>query len=484
VQQLKKIAIAGGPSQTLATVLAVNGPPTQSWAQDDNIYFSNNGVLMRIPSEGGQPETLATPEVSKGEMYFAAPQLLPGGGELLVTITSVGNHSRLLTLDLQTHRTKMLLENVEIGQYVGSGPASGAGHLLYYDRRSASLMAVPFNPRRYAAKGAPAPIIEGVQRYDGSSIALLAISDSGTLAYLPGAAGPGTESRLVWVDRKGTEQPLPAAARGYNWVRLSPDGHRIAVSIHEETEDVWVYDIARGALTRITSEGHSGGPIWSPDGQRLIFERRPPGGAAVMSVPSDGSSSPSILAKHNKGPIAPSSLSPDGKVLVGFYPFEVGLWALPLPAGNAKQTPQSLFESEFKKGYPQFSPDGRWIAFTSDESGRAEIYVAPYPGPGGKIQISIDGGAYPRWARNGRELFYRDGEQMMAVEAQSGSSSFRVAAPHTLFHALYGSYDVALDGQRFLMIKPPADTTRQGNQVIVVLNWFEELRRRIPLGRE
>jgi Tol biopolymer transport system component len=253
----------------------------------------------------------------------------------------------------------------------------------------------------------------------------------------------------------------------------------VAVSIPGDAEDIWVYDLSRGTLDRITSQGSSGGPIWTPDGKRIVYERRPQAGAAVASVAADGSDTPTILATHDKGPIAPSSVSPDGKIVLGFYPLERGFWVLPLQDGADDRKPQPYLDSRFTGFNPAFSPDGHWIAYSSDETGRREIYVSPYPGPGARFPISVDGGGVPRWSHDGRELFYRKGQQMMAVAIQT-SPVFRAEKPVVLFEGPYGNnFDVARDG-RFLMIKPPNVQQTPTNQVNVVLNWLEELKQRVP----
>jgi serine/threonine protein kinase/WD40 repeat protein len=473
--KLKKIALAGGPAQVLADAIQTTGPPTQDWGLDDNILFSSNGALMRIPAGGGTPQTLATPDPKKSELYYSSAQLLPGGKQVLFSIARSGT-GEIAALNLQTREQKTLVENViAAGRYVPTGPGSSAGHIVYYSR-TGSLMAVAFNASRMEVKGSPIPVLDGVQGFSSSPFPLLGISDSGTLAYVAG--GPGAAVTLVWVGRTGVEQPVPAPPRFYLFVRLSPEGQRIAIVTSGQGPQLWVYDLARGTLRNLTSEGSGGSGIWTPDGKRLIYS--PSSGTSVVSAPADASDPPSILASTESGRVTPTSVSPDGKLVIG-YKFDGGLWVMPLTegaSGNAKLQP--FLDSRSQKLDPAFSPDGRWVAYRSNETGNREIYVAPYPGPGGKFLISTEGGTTPRWSSDGRELFYRNGDKMMAVDVQT-SPAFRAGTPKMLFLGNYGnSYDVAPDGKRFLMIKPPAGAQAPTDQVTVVLNWFEELRRRAP----
>jgi Tol biopolymer transport system component/predicted Ser/Thr protein kinase len=478
--KLKKIALAGGPAQMLADAIQTTGPPTQDWGLDDNILFASNGGLMRIPAAGGTPQTLARPDPKKNELFYISPQLLPGGKQVLFSIALAGS-GQTAALDLRNGEKKILVEDViASGRYVPTGPGSSQGHIVYYTSRTGSLMAVPFNASRMEVEGSPIPVLDGVQGFSNSPFALLGISDSGTLAYVAAGPGAGSAFTLVWVDRTGVEQPVAAPPRSYGSVRLSPEGQRIALVIPGQGLQLWVYDLARGTLRNLTSEGSGGSPAWTPDGKRLIFS--PPSGTSVVSTPADASDPPSILASVESGRVTPTSVSPDGKLVIG-HNSNGGLWVMPLPegsSGNAKLQP--FLDSRSQKFDAAFSPDGHWVAYRSDESGNREIYVAAYPGPGGKFLISTEGGTTARWSHDGRELFYRNGDKMMAVDVQT-SPAFRAGPPKMLFQGNYvNSYDVARDGKRFLMIKPPGAAQSPTDQVTVVLNWFEELRRRVPAG--
>jgi Tol biopolymer transport system component/predicted Ser/Thr protein kinase len=478
--KLKKTALAGGPAQILADAIQTTGPPTQDWGLDDTILFTSNGALMRIPAAGGAPQTLATPDSKKNELFYFSPQLLPGGKQVLFSIALAGT-GQIAVLNLRTGEKKILVATViASGRFLPTGPGSSQGHIVYSS--TGSLMAVAFNASRMEVKGSPVPVLDGVQSFSNSPFALMGVSDSGTLAYVTGGSSAGSAFTLVWVDRTGVEQPVPAPPRFYSFVRLSPEGQRIALVISGQGPQLWVYDLARGTLRNLTSEGSGGNATWTPDGKRLIYS--PSSGMSIVSTPVDASAPPSILASVENSRATPTSVSPDGKLVIGHYNSNGRLWVMPLSEGSSGNSKlQSFLDSPSRKLEPAFSPDGHWVAYRSDETGRPEIYVAPYPGPGGKFLISTEGGTMPRWSHDGRELFYRNGDKVMAVDIQT-SPAFRAGTPKVLFQGNYAnSYDVAPDGKRFLMIKLPASAQSPTDHVTVVLNWFEELRRRVPVAK-
>jgi serine/threonine-protein kinase len=350
-----------------------------------------------------------------------------------------------------------------------------SGHIIYL--QGANLMAEPFNLRNLSLSGAALPVVDGVQLLQYS------FSSSGSLVYAPGGA-KAPQLKPVWVDRKGTEQPLPAPAHNYVFPRISPDGRRIAADIEEAESQIWVYEIGRDTLSRLTFEGSNNfDPVWSPDGKRIIFKGA---GNRLYWMPSDGSGMAEALTTSafslNDVPI---SWSPDGQLLA-FTEDSANrsrsIWTLSIKDRKAQPFGQNLR----RDSAPQFSPDGRWIAYDSNESGREEIYIRPFPGPGGRYQIST-GGTEPVWNPKGHELFYRNLGKMMAVEVTT-QPSFSAGEPKILFEGSYvisprsaADYDVSPDGQRFLMLKS-ADAAPRPEQINVVLNWFEELKQRVPLG--
>jgi len=252
---------------------------------------------------------------------------------------------------------------------------------------------------------------------------------------------------------------------------------------------VWTYDLARGTLTRLTFDKGNITPLWTPDGTRLIFQTGSVNvpGSELRLVSADGSSKPSTILRDEKVRYLPTSVSPDGKLLMGVRNVAAPpagrtddeIWVLPLAGDSPKTRPRVFLQSQGAKADPAFSPDGKWVLYTSNETGRNEVYVVPYPGPGGKWQVSNEGGTEPRWAVNGRELFYRNGGKLMAVDVESGAS-FRPGAPRLLFDKP-GMYDVSPDGKRFLMTRRAGAEQGPPPEIRVVLNWFEELRRRAPM---
>jgi Tol biopolymer transport system component len=367
------------------------------------------------------------------------------------------------------------VQSLETGarQVLIQGPAFRSryvptGHILY--GREGSLMAVPFDFERLKVTGSPAQITEGIG-------AQFASSSRGTLVY--GQLGAPS---LVWVDRKGTARPVGAPRRAYGSPRLSPmDPRRLAVEIAgDRGYDIWSYDLDRGTSTPLTFEGGIG-PTWTPDGRWVTFSsrRRASGVGNLYRVAADGSGQPERLTTSEFLHVG-SSWSPDSQFLAfdERQPPNADIWVLPF---RGERKPWPFLHTPFREYAPTFSPDGRWLAYVSYESGRSEINVRPFPGPGGRWQISTEGGGEPVWARNGRELFYRNGGKMMVVDITT-QPGFSAGAPRLLFDGPYvrgthmPNYDVTRDGQRFLMMEmPPA-------QINVVLNWFEELKRRAGAG--
>ena len=338
--------------------------------------------------------------------------------------------------------------------------------------------------------GNPFPIVESVFQSSNNGLAQFSFSHSGSLVYVPGGLQAAAFS-LVWVDRQGAVEPLGAPPHTYRNIRLSPDGRQVASTIADASIDVWVYDISRGTLTRLTFEGRNGHPIWTPDGMRLTFRSNREGGPLnLFWKPADGSGAAERLTTSEQDQ-SPTSWSPDGQVLA-FYErsFAEGqastdrnIWVVPL---EGEREPRPFLQTPFNEGGAVISPDGRWLAYVSNESGRFDVYVQPFPGPGGKRQISTEGGNEPVWSRNGEELFYRNGNQMMAVEITT-EPTFSAGTPSILFEGAFrrgsvlrADYDIAPDGQRFVMLQQGG--TDALTQINVVLNWFEELMQRVPTG--
>jgi len=472
--RLKKVAVRGGAPIVLCDEEVWGGGG--SWGADGSIIFTKAiyGGLWRVPASGGTAEMLTEPDASDGELGHWWPQILPGGREVLFTsYRSPIDRARVMVHSLESGNRKTLVEGAVFGRYVPTG------HLLYV--RGETLFAVPFDLERLEATGPPLPVLDDVGTHPAQAAAQFSFSRNGTLAYISQSILHPPRS-LVWVTPDGTEQAVDLEPRTLANPRLSPDGRRLAVSMLVANEtDLWVYELSRGIPSRLTFEsGLQEHPIWTADGQRLIYSREDVQ-FDLYWRPADGTG-PEELLYSSEYDLFAESVSPDGTVLAFSegHPETLGdIWVLPLD-GDGKPTP--FLRTPFAEGAARFSPDGRWLAYESNESGRLEVYVQAFPGPGSKLQVSTDGGSSSVWSRDGKELFYRDDRKMMAVGIDMGPP-LTARRPRILFegryerHRLSPNYDVARDG-RFLMIKTPRELAPR--QVNIVLNWFEELKRLVP----
>ena len=476
--KLKKISLAGGSPMTLcdAPMRALSG----DWF-DDTIVFTatleSGQGLYRVSANGGEPEMLATVNPDEGEFLYLAPQFLPDGENLLFSLRA-GVVYKLAVLSLATKDWKVVLEDATEARYLPTG------HLIYEQPGMGNLMVVPFDLTALEVTGDSVPVVQQV-RQDTPGWADYAISDNGTLIYVPSTSTAGFYGTLVWVDREGQEEPFALEPQGYESPRISPDGSRLAITIAESVgNDVWIYDLERDILTRLTFDPATDHyPVWTPDGQRIVFDSGRVGASHnLFWKAADGTGQAERLTTSPKQHTA-HSFSPDGKRLVfGDLVVPRDLQVLSM---EGERTSQPLFQSQFNETKARISPDGHWIAYESDESGRSQVYVRPFPNvEEGKWQISRDGGTEPVWAPRGQELFYRNGEAMMVVGIKT-EPTFTAGRPVVLFTGRYSTsgavvnYDVSPDGQRFLMIKAEEEEEGLG-QIHVVLNWFEELKRLGP----
>jgi eukaryotic-like serine/threonine-protein kinase len=473
--KLKKVSVSGGAALTLSDIAQPYGA---SWGSRGMIIFapSFTGVLQQVSDTGGIRQPLTRSE--KGDVSQRWPEFLPDGKAVLFAAGPSGlafSNAQIAVQSVVTGERRNLIQGGTLPRYAPSG------HLVY--AQGANLMALSFDPQRLTTTGAAVPGVEGVLEY--------CISATGSLVYVPGGL-QSTQSRLVWVSRNGTEQPLAAPGHGYRNPRLSPDGRLVSVDIREQGVQVWLYDLARETLTRLTFEGSTNGtPAWTPDGKRIAFQSNKEGPMNLFWLLADGSGGLERLSTSEYIQ-SPNSWSQDGQLLAFTEPNPTtgyDIWVLRMSDRKA----QLFLRTSFTQGAPRFSPDGRWLAYVSNESGRYEVYAQPYPGPGGKWQISTEGGTEPVWNRNGRELFYRNGDKMMAVDIAT-QPGFAAGKPRKLFEGPYlprttlptlatmPNYDVSPDGQRFLMVKGGEQGAAAPTQINVVLNWSEELKRRVPSG--
>ena len=471
---LKKVPLRGGGPVSVSTGNNVYGA---SWGTGGVIAFtpSIGSPIVQISDSGGTPQPVT--RLDNGDVSHLYPDWIPGGDALLFASGSSLGDARISVVSVKTGERRNL--------FPGTYPRyASTGHVIYLQSGNAetgTLMAAPFDAQRLQVTGPAVPVVEGILR-DQLGVGHFSVSSTGTLAYLSGSAA-AIQRKLVWVARNGTEQPLAAPALAYGYARVSPDGGRIAVELDNQ---IWLYDLSRDTLTRFTFEALlNQTPAWTPDGKRIAFRSNKDGRNNLYSQLADGSGG---LERLTTSPYVqnPTSWSADGQLLAYFENSPTNLrdiWVLRLNDRKA----QPFLATQFNEGAPSFSPDGRWLAYVSNESGRPEIYVQPYPGPGGKWQISTDGGTEPLWNRNGRELFYRSGIKMMAVQVTT-QPAFAASKPSVLFEKEYAAsefpatgmaYDVSPDGQRFLMVKEAEQATTP-TQINVVLNWFEELKRLAP----
>jgi serine/threonine-protein kinase len=479
-QKMKKISVSGGAALTLGDATFPHGA---SWSSLGVIAFapSVGSSLKEVPDGGGMPQLLT--RLKKGETNQRWPEFLPDGKSVLFSgapTNASWTNSEVAAQSVGTGERRDLIQGATLPRYAASG------HLVY--GQGGSLMAVPFDPRRLAIMGEAVPVVEGVLQSPSTGAAQYSLSATGSLIYIPGGV-QADQRGLVWVTRNGAEHPVAAPARAYVYPRLSPDGQRVGVGITEEDSQIWLYDFSRETLTRITFEGHQNlNAIWTPDGKWVAIQSNREGPLNIFWQRADGSGGLEhlITSEYNNFPM---SFSPDGQLLAfGEVNPTTGydIWVLRLSDRKA----QPFLRTPFNESAPRFSPDGHWLVYISDETGRFEIYVQPYPGPGGKWQISTEGGREPVWNPNGRELFYRNGDKMMAVDIAT-HPGFAAGKPMVLFEGGYSpapgtgnNYDVSPDGQRFLMLKPREQDQPAPTQINVVLNWFEELKQKVPTEKK
>ncbi|MGD1093901.1 MAG: protein kinase [Bryobacteraceae bacterium] len=499
--KLKKISVQGGAPVILCDVPFDYGA---SWGEDGTIVaaLSRATGLSQVPAAGGKPQQLT--RLDKGEFSHRWPQILPGGQAVLFTTspTLFGMESASVkVMSLRSGVIKTLVAEGYFGRYV---PANGAlGYLLYLHQ--GVLFGVAFDSIRLELQGTPVPFLEDVPssptqgggQFDFSE----APSGHGTLVYLAGLGAASQTWPVVWLDSSGKMQPLIAAPGAYSTPRFSPDGRRLALTLSTSSgTDIYVYQLGRETMTRLTFGGHAAGPVWSPDGKHIAFQS-PASGSGMGWVPSDGSGeAQQILAAHNNQSAAtPWSFASDSRRLAYFErnpATDNDIWTVTLDTSDPDHPkpgkPELLLGTPSGELIPMFSPDGRWIAYRSNESGPIEIYVRPFPAArGGKWQISTGGGLYPIWSNNGRELFYETADnRIMVVDYKADGDSFAPGKPRLwsekqIFYP--GSLNLALapDGKRFAVTDMPEATgpEKGSAHVTFLLNFFDELRRRVPLSK-
>ena len=451
-RQLKKISINGGAPVTLCSISTYM--LGASWSADNTIVYGQiNGDIMRVSANSGTPESLIKAK-SPSSIY---PHVLPDGKSVLYTDSAAANQGNIMVHSLESGETKELFPGFAVG-YLPTG------HIVYGLPNDDNLYAIPFDLNKLKAEGGPVPIVEGVMGHGVQC----AISDAGTLVYMPGTGGgvAADQFTLVWVDRKGKEEPIAADPDNYMFPSISPDGTKVALRILTGgNQDIWICDLVHKNRTRLTfDEAVDRFPLWTPDGKRIAFMSMRDGKSGIYWKAANGTGTDELLVAGSGVVIYPRSWSDDGKALIyvensaGANP-EIG--AISMEGDHAKK---ELLHEKHMEVDPRVSPDGRWMAYSCDESGQFEVYVRPYPEVNsGKWQVSTDGGVWPLWSPDGRELFYRSEDEFMAVPIKT-EPSFSFETPNLLFQGTYiipstaflSNWDIHPDGKRFLMIKPAA----------------------------
>lgn len=497
--KLKKISVTGGAALVLCDAPEGRGG---DWGEDGNIVLapSVHTGLFRVPEVGGRPSELTKLDSSAGEWTHRWPQLLPGGKAVVFTERGSMNfdEATIVVQSLIRGQRKIVQKGGTFGRYLPGG------YLVYL--HSGTLFGTPFDLDRLEMVGTPVPAVEGVERDADHGGAQIAFSTTGTLLYLPDQS-PNLKSTISWMEREGKTDPLGTIPARYTDPRFSPDGKRLALGlIDQKDRDIWVYEWQRNRMLRFTlGAGENKRPVWTPDGLRIAFasDRAEPGVPNIYWQRSDGSGEIQRLTE-NKQPQHPNSWHPSGKFLAfaeSNPPTGFDIMILPMEgseaAGWKPGKPFAFLKSTSNEGRPMFSPDGLWLAYWSDESGRPEVYVRPFPGPGAKRLISTNGGTYPTWSPNGKELLYQDadGKIMAATYAVSGGM-FQAEKPRAwsalavpLLPRAIGdlNYDVSPDGKRLVVLLKAAEQAEgaaKEDKMTFLFNFTDELRRIAPLAKK
>ena len=490
--QLKKIVTVGGASVSLADV--GDRPFGITWDVDDAIMYGGSEGIMRVSANGGEP-ALLIPNLEEGAIGY--PHLLPDGNAVLYEEVT-GHQVWVQSLDADEPE---LLFPGESPRYVSTG------HIVYF--QDGVLFAIPFNLGSLEVAGGPVPLVEGVQ---GGSPPQYAVSESGSLTYVPGSGSAAVANAvLAWVDRNGAREPLPVPPRPYRQPQISPDRTRLAVEALDASgeSNIWVYDLdASTQMRQMTGEGNNYHPIWTPDGERLTFASDRDGQVRIYWQLADLSGVAEPLTEPEEGlEPRPDSWAPDGRTLAftrGSSVASEGVWTLSLDDEAVTEVfaGGSVHPGYSNAGSPAFSPDGQWLVYRRNPDGEGgQLFMEPFPTTGTEFRLTQDGGSAPMWSRDGRELFYRRNAQTIAgIEAGAQSPTLMAVdislevtpewgnqrvLPIEGFLVFQGSvdYDITPDGERFIMVFPEdqAESGPPRPQINIVLNWFEELKERVPV---
>jgi Tol biopolymer transport system component len=506
---LKRTVVEGVTNETVASLEMA--PFGCDWLPDDTIIFSP-GVqtgLFAIPAVGGEPRALTRLDEEASEFSHRLPSVLPDGRSILYTALRFNNHSwnqaRIVAERLDTGGKKVLIEGGSDGRYVASG------HLLF--AREGSLMAIQLDADHLEIRGEAVPVLDGVvhaihsnNSVNETSAAQYGTSLGGLLIYAPGSVYPERSVELVWVDGRGREKTIELPDGNWSGPKISPDGEEVSLVRNYPPKELWIYGVERRTLRRQTVDGSAGKVIWGPEEGCLTLNWDPEGpeGIWVKTIDSGSERGEEIVSSNAEGIPAVGSWSPHGRRLAFSMwfapdaggPGDTDIWIL-----DRQGRAEPWLQTRFREYQPEFSPDGRWLAYTSDESGRREVYVRPFPGLGRPLQVSTESGTEPSWSRDGAEIFYvqipsseTTTFKAVKVRVDSKNGELRLGAPRTLFSGPFSwgglpsrsNYDVGPDG-RFLVRKPDQKGFRPRllealapNRIELVQNWFEELSKKVP----
>jgi Tol biopolymer transport system component/predicted Ser/Thr protein kinase len=470
--KLKRIDVSGGPAVTLAEAPSFRGG---TWNRNDVILFVPEvaGQLHRVAAAGGA-SSLAMIPAKPGGTGVRWPWFLPDGRHFLVAapVSAGSNHVRILGGALDSQDVKTILE-------ADSNAVYASGSLLYV--RESTLMSQPFDPKSLVTTGPAIPVAENVRTRGGNALGLFSVSENGMMAYSSGES----PLRLNWFDSSGKRLSTVGDPGSFTTIGLSPDGNRALVALSEHNQDeIWIYDLLRGLRTRFASDSRS--PIWSPDGNTILFSSTRNGKSGLYRRASDGTGAEELLYADDPNLNKfPETWSPDGKFVL--YEFNDpktrnDIWVLPTTREHPGAAPiaHPWLKTAFRERQSQFSPDGRWVVYESDESGRFEVYVASFSGSGGKRQVSTEGGYAPRWRRDGKEILYVGPDRKLdAVEVNAKGATVETGPPHALPIPIRDGpgilYDVSADGQRILVGAPPEPEAAPG--ITVVQNWMAVIKK-------
>lgn len=457
--KLKKLLLEGAHSTTPTVICDASGPRGASWGEDGEIIFGVAGrpELLRVSAEGGQVQPVTRP-VDQQDFGHRGPHVLPGGKAVLFAIdTGVSfDHARLSVLSLETGEIRPLMVS-------GHSPSYAAGHLVF--ARDYTIFAARFDLRTFTVTGPAVPAVANVSMHAFYGLAHFSIANDGLLAYLSRDV-PEAQRSLVWVDRTGTAKPVTAVKHAYDGPRVSPNGAKLAfVRTETPNDEVWTYDLEGERFTRLSDPSvDAAAPTWSPDSRHVTFSVKTSSGFNVFEALADGEGSRQQLLAS---PFLdfPASWSPDGRTLAfaRYHPRGWEVWML-----ERRRDPRPWIQMRGYRGGARFSPDGRSIAYAFAEpgSGRSEVYIQPYPGPGHPRRVSLAGGEAPVWSPNGRELFYLEGQKLMSVQLRTSTSNNQ--PPRALFEGPFApgdaadtNYDVAPDGKTFIMVHSDVEVSQK-----------------------